>query len=133
MTKVIIESPFAPKSKWFPIKQYQSWRNIRYARALLKDSLSRKEAPFASHLLYTQFGVLDDTDAGERLKGIYVGFAWATVAEKTVVGVNYGISRGMQIGMEHTTNNKREIEIRYLKDWNPFTGLIKDIIKWKKF
>ena len=41
-------------------------RNVRYARACVRDSLLRGEAPIASHLLYTQPGVLRDNVAGER-------------------------------------------------------------------
>ena len=50
MKLVILESPFAGDVK----------RNTAYARAALRDSLLRGEAPIASHLLYTQDGVLDD-------------------------------------------------------------------------
>jgi hypothetical protein len=51
MKKVIIESPFAGDVK----------KNIEYARKCMRDSLLRGEAPLASHLLYTQDGILDDT------------------------------------------------------------------------
>ena len=57
MKKVIIESPYAENIE----------RNIKYARACLKDSLNRNEAPLASHLLYTQDGVLDDGIKAERI------------------------------------------------------------------
>src|SRR5690606_40243334 len=51
---VIVESPYAAK------EFFDRVRNQDYARAALRDSLLRGEAPFASHLLYTQAGVLDD-------------------------------------------------------------------------
>ena len=51
MKKVIIESPFAGDTE----------TNIKYARECLRDSIFRGEAPLASHVLYTQDGVLDDT------------------------------------------------------------------------
>lgn len=50
MIKVILESPYAGEID----------RNIRYARACVRDSLLRGESPIASHLLYTQSGILDD-------------------------------------------------------------------------
>ena len=53
---VIVESPYAGDVE----------RNERYARACIRDCLLRGEAPFASHLLYTQAGVLDDTIKEER-------------------------------------------------------------------
>ena len=56
MQRVIIESPYAGDVE----------RNVRYARAAMADCLKRGEAPFASHLLYTQEGVLDDDIPGER-------------------------------------------------------------------
>lgn len=50
MRMVIVESPYAGDIE----------RNVAYARACIADCLKRGEAPFASHLLYTQPGVLDD-------------------------------------------------------------------------
>ena len=65
MRLVIVESPYAGDVE----------ENVRYARACLADCLARGEAPFASHLLYTQPGVLDDDVPGERALGIAAGFA----------------------------------------------------------
>lgn len=47
---VILETPFAGDIK----------KNIEYARACMKDCFKRGEFPFASHLLYTQEGILDE-------------------------------------------------------------------------
>ncbi len=52
MRRAIIESPFAGDVE----------RNVRYARAAMRDCLMRRETPYASHLLYTQEGVLDDAN-----------------------------------------------------------------------
>ena len=60
MRLVYVESPYAGDVE----------RNVQYARACLADCLRRGEAPFASHLLYTQEGILDDLIEGERMKGI---------------------------------------------------------------
>jgi hypothetical protein len=60
---VIVESPFAGNVAL----------NTEYARAALRDSLARGEAPIASHLLYTQ--VLNDLDPAEREQGISAGLA----------------------------------------------------------
>jgi hypothetical protein len=46
MRRVIIESPYSGDVE----------TNVAYARAALRDCLSRGEAPLASHLLYTQPG-----------------------------------------------------------------------------
>jgi hypothetical protein len=63
MKKVLIESPYAGDVE----------RNEKYARACMRDCFERGEAPFASHLLYTQPGVLDDTLHHERALGIDAG------------------------------------------------------------
>jgi len=86
---VIIESPFAGDVE----------RNILYARRCVKNSLERDEAPIASHLLYTQEGILDDTIPFERQKGIDAGLAWRAVAEGTVVYTDYGVTKGMEYGI----------------------------------
>ncbi len=86
MKKVIIESPYAGDIE----------RNIKYARACLKDSLNRGEAPLVSHLLYTQEGVLDDTIKAERRQGIDAGLAWIEAADLHVFYIDYGMSKGME-------------------------------------
>lgn len=87
-------------------------RNVRYARFCLKDCLYRGEAPIASHLLYTQ--VLDDTVPIERTIGIEAGLALAEKADKTVVYTDYGISKGMQYGIERAKSSGRTVEFRSL-------------------
>jgi hypothetical protein len=61
----------------------------------MHDSLMRGEAPLASHLLYTQPGILDDRIPVERSMGIHAGLEWRLVAEAAVFYVDYGISSGM--------------------------------------
>lgn len=90
MRLVIIESPFAGDVQ----------ANIEYARRCVRDSLERGEAPIASHLLYTQDGILDDGKPAERQWGIDAGLAWRRVAEASVVYTDRGISRGMLYGIE---------------------------------
>jgi len=102
MRRVIVESPFAGDVE----------RNIAYARAAVRDSLARGEAPIASHLLYTQPGVLDDDVPAERVWGIDAGLAWGAVSEATVVYTDLGISRGMQYGIEHARAAGRPVELR---------------------
>lgn len=68
-----------------------------YARACMADSLQRGEAPIASHLLYTQPGILDDTKPHEREKGMAAGLIWGKTAEKAVFYIDNGFSRGMRM------------------------------------
>jgi len=44
--------------------------NLKYLRRCMVDCLKRGEAPYASHGLYTQEGVLDDTVSEERAKAL---------------------------------------------------------------
>jgi hypothetical protein len=90
MRLVIVESPYAGDIE----------ANIEYARRCVRDSLLRGEAPIASHLLYTQPGVLRDEVPEERQHGIDAGLAWRRVAEASVVYTDRGISKGMQYGID---------------------------------
>ena len=85
LARVIVESPCAGDVE----------ANVAYARAALRDSLSRGEAPIASHLLYTQPGVLDDDIPQERQQGINAGLAWRGVAQFAAFYVDRGWSSGM--------------------------------------
>ncbi len=105
---VVIESPFAGDVE----------KNVRYARAAMRDSLLRGEAPYASHLLYTQEGVLDDLIPAEREHGIQAGFAWRQVAVATVVYTDLGISKGMQYGIDDAKKRGCPIEYRTLPGWS---------------
>jgi hypothetical protein len=111
MKLVIIESPYASKN-WFI-----RWRNVRYARRAMADSLRQNEAPFLSHLLYTQ--VLNDNNKEERKQGIEAGLSWGKKAEKTVMYIDYGYSAGMTWGMQRAVDEEREIEVRSIGK-NPF-------------
>lgn len=108
MKLVIVESPFATTEPEL------LGRNIKYARQCVRDSVLRGEAPIASHLLYTQPGILDDTIPEERQLGIECGLAWRKVAEATIVYTDFGISRGMQYGIDDAKKHNRPIEYRTL-------------------
>ena len=107
MRRVIVESPYKGNL-------IQRWFNRRYARACLHDCLRRGEAPFASHLLYTQPGVLRDGVALEREQGIRAGLAWGEWAQATVVYTDRGISAGMRTGIARAHEIGRPVEYRRL-------------------
>lgn len=90
MRRVIIESPYAGDVE----------ANVTYARAAMHDSLNRGEAPIASHLLYTQPGILRDEVPVERQWGIDAGLAWRAVADCAVFYVDRGWSNGMLAARE---------------------------------
>jgi len=107
MRTVIVETPYAGNF-------LQRWFNRRYARRCLRDCLERGEAPFASHLLYTQRGVLRDGNARERQHGIAAGLVWGQRADATVVYSDRGISAGMRQGIAAAEQSSRPVEYRSL-------------------
>lgn len=108
MNLVILESPYAA----FNGRSVEE--NIDYARKCVRDSLSRGEAPIASHLLYTQDGILDDLIPEERQWGIDAGLAWKCVASKSIVYTDFGITRGMEYGIAAAKEAGLEVEYRKL-------------------
>lgn len=105
MRLVIIESPYAGDIE----------SNVEYARAAVRDSLARGEAPIASHLLYTQPGILCDEKPDERQCGIDAGLAWRHVSEATVVYTDLGMSAGMEYGIAKAKEAEKPVEFRSLK------------------
>lgn len=110
MKLVMIESPFANPSLTEHVE------NILYARKAMHDALKRGEAPLASHLLYPQEGILDESKADERQWGINAGYAWGDVAEAIIFYTDRGWSRGMIAAYNYysTYPHRREIELRSL-------------------
>lgn len=102
MIRVILESPYAGDIE----------RNIDYARKCLRHSLLLGESPIASHLLYTQIGVLNDDLPNERQIGIDAGLQWKEVAEKHVFYIDYGMSNGMEYALESAKENNIPTEFR---------------------
>jgi hypothetical protein len=104
---VIVESPYAGDVVM----------NIHYARAAVRDCLLRGEFPIASHLLYTQAGILDDNDKAERALGIEAGLAWGKAASRSVVYTDRGITDGMKLGIDRATLEGRVVEMRTVPGW----------------
>lgn len=110
MILVILETPYAADT------EAGIQENIDFARACMRACLLRGEAPLASHLLYTQPGVLDDKIPEERSLGIDAGLLWGQFAKKTVMYLDRGISRGMRYGIENAKKMNRPVETRYLDE-----------------
>ncbi len=109
MKRVLIESPYGGD---------ETDRNVDYARAAMSDCFKRGEAPFASHLLYTQPGVLDDRDFAQRMQGIEAGLLWGLAAPLTAVYFDLGISDGMRLGISRAYRlGCRDVEFRTLEAW----------------
>lgn len=107
---VVVESPYAGDVE----------RNLEYVRACMRDCLTRGEAPFASHALYTQPGVLDDLNPIERKLGIEAGFAWGAHAHCQAFYVDRGWSKGMRQAWHRAQDPDRRgtFEIRRVPGWS---------------
>lgn len=105
MRTVVIESPLAGNVE----------RNTAYARLAMLDCLRRGEAPFASHLLYTQ--VLDDLDADDRKLGMRAGLYLGDRLEAVVVYTDLGISKGMEAGIARAQKRGAPLEYRTIPNF----------------
>lgn len=103
---VVLESPYAGDVE----------ANVDYARRCVRDCLRRGEAPIASHLLYTQPGVLRDAEPEERRLGIAAGHAWIPAAQALAVYADRGVSRGMEAGITTARAAGVPVEFRSLAD-----------------
>lgn len=105
MIRTVIESPYAGDVE----------TNLAYAKRCVHDCLRRGEAPYASHLFFTQSGLLDDLNPEERELGIKAGFAWGAAATYVAVYVDRGISGGMRQGIRAASQRGAHIEVRSLE------------------
>lgn len=105
MRLVVIESPYAGDVQ----------KNLEYARAAMLDCLRRDEAPFASHLLYTQ--VLNDDVPVERWQGIQAGLEYRRRADCVVFYLDLGLSDGMQQAILNAAREGVAMEFRFLEGW----------------
>lgn len=105
---VVLESPYRGNT------EAMTQKNREYARACLRDCITRRESPIASHPLLTQMDVLDDKDEDERRLGMEAGHAWIAVADAVVVYQDLGISGGMWLGIKAAEAQRKEIIYRSL-------------------
>ncbi len=104
MRLVILESPYRAETPEGRVLL------DRYLDRAIRDSIARGEAPLASHRLYV--GALDDAKPVEREAGIEAGLAWGRLAEASVVYEDFGISEGMQRGIDRARAELRPVERR---------------------
>jgi len=117
MRRVVIETPLRADT------DRQREANRTYACACCREALMvYHEAPFASHLLYDQPGLLHDNVPEERELGISAGLAYVADADATVVYTDHGISDGMARGIDAAINAGRPVEYRRLRINNNQSG-----------
>ncbi len=103
MIPVLVESPYAGDIE----------ANVAYARRAYRDCLfQRGEAPFASHLNYTQPGVLDDSIESERDLGIEAGLEIGKLMKWSIFYIDLGFSSGMRHGLAAAIEAQRNITFR---------------------
>lgn len=106
--RVIVESPF--KGNDYSDEE----TNRFYAKLCMAYCLFINEAPFASHILYTQEGILDDKNSKEWDLGIRAGFSWHAMADRMAVFTDLGITPGMKLGIQNAFEIGLEIQYRTL-------------------
>lgn len=113
---VVVESPFATSELQVgdSVLTIHQDVNIEYARACCRDVFRQGEAPFASHILYTQEGILDDAVPAERKRGIEAGFIIGQFAKKRVFYVDRGFTDGMRKGLVEARRLGQVCEVRRL-------------------
>jgi hypothetical protein len=103
MKFVVLESPYAGEVS----------ENVAYARRALRDCIARGEAPFASHLLYTQ--ILNDDEREQRDRGINMNLAFIEKCDYVVAYIDRGISPGMKRAIDHAVNNGKTVIYREIE------------------
>ena len=115
MLRVIVESPYAGTVE----------ANVAYAREAMRHCLDHGEAPFASHLLYTQ--IYDDTDPKERERGIQAGYEWMHNADLVAFYIDRGWSSGMLMALKVARLLQKKTEVRSL--YGPVLQLPEETVK----
>lgn len=114
MKRVVLESPFAGNIP----------RNVAYAKMCMLEMLTLGEAPIASHLLWTQPDLLEDNNPEQRALGIAAGHAWLSGANYVVFYIDFGMSKGMDIGIQRAKENGTPYIFRKLSDQTVVSNLI---------
>lgn len=108
---VLVESPFS--------HPHAAGRQLyrAYLELCLLDAIKRNEVPIATHKLYTD--CLDDTIPEERELGMAMLRELMAKTDYHVVYFDFGISAGMQWGIEEAIKANKTIEFRSLYDRDP--------------
>jgi hypothetical protein len=91
-------------------------RNLKVALALCRMAVEAGLAPFAPHLVYTQF--LDDGDTAQREIGISLALRFLEVCDIVWVYVGEGVSDGMRREIDHARRLGKQVIL--LREVRPF-------------
>ena len=103
MIRVMIESPYAGEVD----------KNRKYLQECIRHSISLKEAPFASHQMYTD--ALNDNNYTERTTGINAGYEWMEWVIYVIFYIDYGMSKGMHLALNKAIKLNKDIVFRKLR------------------
>lgn len=139
---VVIESPLrgnvpAWVTRWLPLiaplfERVGRARNRAYARACVRDSLLRGEAPYASHVHYDLPGVLNDAIPSERALGMEAGFAVGDRCDRRAVYIDRGLSGGMKLGIEKALAAGQPVVLRTLEEAPNNINACTEAVAWAK-
>lgn len=99
MKRLIVESPFAAS------EAYSVEENVAFARKVCRHALLLGFSPYASHLFFTQPGLLNDDLPDERRLGIDAGLVWSTDVEDVWFALRPG--EKLSLGMTYAANRHR--------------------------
>lgn len=95
-----------------PMRSCEHWQG--YLKLCMQDSISRGEAPFASHAMYPFF--LNDDRTEERELGIEMGMEYLVKAQAVVFYVDHGMSPGMLVALDRALEYKKRVEFRCIME-----------------
>jgi hypothetical protein len=114
--RVFLVTPFAEKGPLiYGPGVWLKRPNVIFAQRCMADCIRVGEAPYASHLLYTQPNILDDFLPEERACGLVAGRRFLAVCEYAVCYVDRGFSTGMRGDLEAAVQYRTEILFRRLE------------------
>lgn len=140
MRLVVVESPLkgiVPASipSWLApfIERVERERNRHYAFACIRRELENGRAPYASHALFDQPGLLDDASPGEREMGIQAGQDWSAAGDYRLVFQDRGTSTGMQYGIMRAREHNQDFFCRKLLGYRPLSTwrcVLAVVLRW---
>ena len=88
----------------------------RFAKACIRDSILRKEAPLSVFLLYKQPGILFDENPDEKTLGRLAASEWNKICTRIIVYKDLGVTKEMQRTIDDAIKEDCIVEYRTLND-----------------
>jgi hypothetical protein len=88
----------------------------KYAKACIRDSLLRNEAPLSGFLLYKQPDILNHLVYNEKILGRLAELEWSKSCKRMLVYKDLGITKEMQRNIDNAIAIDQIVEYRILND-----------------